>query len=70
MVIALDMFFMIENPNDFLNELYRILKKDGILVIDDGHQSRKKTKRKVMDSGIWEIVEERKDCLMCMKVLI
>jgi ubiquinone/menaquinone biosynthesis C-methylase UbiE len=62
------MFSMIENPNDFLNELYKILKKDGILVIDDGYQSRKKIMRKIMDLDIWEIVEERKDCLMCMKV--
>jgi ubiquinone/menaquinone biosynthesis C-methylase UbiE len=68
MVIALDMFFMIENPQAFLQELHRILKLDSILVIDDGHQSRKKTIKKLIDSGLWEIVEERKDCLMCMKI--
>ena len=67
MVFALDMFFMIENPTEFLKELSRISKKDGILVIDDGHQSRKKTKKKISDSGMWEIIEERRDCLKCKK---
>lgn len=67
-VVALDMFFMIENPTVFLKELSRICKKDGILVIDDGHQSRKKTKIKIINSGAWNIVEERKDYLKCKKV--
>lgn len=51
-VIALDMFFMIEQPAVFLKELSRICKPDGILVIDDGHQSRAKTKKKLEDAGI------------------
>ncbi len=66
-VIALDMFFMIEQPAAFLTELSRICKPDGILVIDDGHQSRAKTKMKLEDAGIWRIVEERKDHLKCKK---
>lgn len=51
-----------------MKELYRIRKKEGVLVIDDGCESRKKSIKEIMDSGIWEIVEERKDCLLCMKV--
>lgn len=66
-VVALDMFFMIEKPIDFLRELYRICKKDGVLVIDDGHQPRKKTKEKIATAGFWHIVEERKDVLICRK---
>lgn len=68
MVVALDMFFMVESPTEFLTELSRISKKDGILVIDDGHQSRAKTKKKLAVSGIWAIVEESKDHLKCKKV--
>ena len=67
MVIVLDVFFMIENPSLFLKEINRICKKDGILVIDDGHQSRKATIKKIKDSGLWEIIEERKDHLKCKK---
>ncbi|HEX3045654.1 MAG TPA: methyltransferase domain-containing protein [Bacillota bacterium] len=68
MVVALDMFFMVESPTEFLRELSRVSKKDGILVIDDGHQSRAKTKKKLAESGIWAIFEESKDHLKCKKV--
>lgn len=66
-VFALDMFFMVENPNAFLKELYRICKKDGILIIDDGHQSRESTKKKIIDSEVWDISEENKGFLKCKK---
>ena len=65
MVCAIDMFFIIKKPVDFLNEIRRILKSDGILVIDDGHQSRKETKKKIAGSGIFTIIEETKDHLKC-----
>ena len=64
-VCAIDMFWIIKKPTEFLTELRRILKRDGTLVIDDGHAPRKETKRKILDSGIWNIVEETKDHLKC-----
>ncbi len=65
MVCAIDMFFIIKKPAEFLNEIRRILKPDGTLVIDDGHQSRKETKKKLVGSGIFTIIEETKDHLKC-----
>ena len=62
-VCAIDMFFIIKKPTEFLAELNRITKSDGKLVIDDGHQSRSVTKTKILDSGFWEIVEETKELL-------
>jgi ubiquinone/menaquinone biosynthesis C-methylase UbiE len=62
---AIDMFFMLEEPTVFLTEAKRILKPDGTLVIDDGHQSRSATREKILASGLWDIVEERKDHLKC-----
>ena len=59
------MFWTIKKPTEFLTELSRILKRDGTLVVDDGHAPRKETKRKILDSGIWNIVEETKDHLKC-----
>jgi ubiquinone/menaquinone biosynthesis C-methylase UbiE len=67
-VVALDMFFMIEKPAVFLKELGRILKPDGTLVMDDGHQSRVMTKKKLKDAGIFKIVEESKDHLKCRRI--
>ena len=62
-VCAIDMFFIIKRPQEFLSEIQRILKPDGILIIDDGHQSRKETKQKIDRSGIFTIIEETKDHL-------
>lgn len=64
-VCALDMFFGIKEPAAFLSELKRITKPDGMLVIDDGHQPRTETKRKIAESGQWRIIEETSDHLKC-----
>jgi len=64
-ICAIDMFFIIKKPTEFLAELKRILKSDGTLVIDDGHQPRSVTKAKIFDSGLWDIVEETRDHLEC-----
>jgi len=62
---AIDIFFAINDPTAFLKELRRITDPKGFLIIDDGHQSRKETKRKITTSGYWEITEESKDHLKC-----
>ena len=49
-------------------ELQRITKRDDTLVVDDGHAPREETKKKILDSGIWNIVEETKDHLKCRPV--
>ena len=41
------------------------MKRNGILVIDDGHQPRSVTKQKIFDSGLWDIFEETSDHLKC-----
>ena len=69
-VCALNMFFNVRLPAEFLKELNRITKKDGVLVIDDGHQKREETKRKILESGYWDIIEENKDHLRCRPRLI
>jgi len=65
MVCAIDMFWIIKRPTEFLKELRRIIKQDGILVVDDGHQRRSVTKKKILNSGIWDIAEETRDHLKC-----
>jgi ubiquinone/menaquinone biosynthesis C-methylase UbiE len=64
-VFAIDMFFIIKKPTEFLTELKRIMKSDGTLVIDDGHQPRRVTKTNIINSGLWDIVEETSDHLKC-----
>ena len=67
-IIALDMFHMIEKPQEFFKEIYRLIKKKGVLIIDDGHQSRKETKNKIIDSGFWKIKKEMDGHLICIPI--
>lgn len=67
MVFALDMFFGVRQPTALLNELRRITRPDGVLVIDDGHQSRAKTLAKIQASGAWTVFEHNDDHLKCKK---
>ena len=64
-VCAIDMFFGVKEPTTFLGELKRIIKPEGILVIDDGHQPRKTTREKILASSYWDIWEETPDHLKC-----
>ncbi len=68
LVYALDMFHMIENADPFLNELNRITKKDGILILEDGHQKRELAREKVNNSGKWTIFEETERHIKCRPV--
>lgn len=65
---AVDMFHMIKDPVPFLQELHRLLKPDGVLIIDDGHQSRTETKMKMNQSKLWNIATESKDHLKCTPI--
>lgn len=67
-ICAIAIFYFIKNPGEFLGELKRITKSDGMLVIDDGHQTRGETKRKILESGHWDIWEETRDHLKCRPV--
>ena len=67
-IYVLDTFHMVKDTDQFLKELHRIIKKDGFLIIDEGHQSRDKAKIKIESSKVWNIVEESKDHLKCNPV--
>jgi len=58
LVYALDMFHMVSEPEPFLREIARICRSDGVLILEDGHQPRKRSKKKVEQCGLWKITEE------------
>ncbi len=64
-IYALDMFHMVKHPDILLTELHRMLKKNGRLIIEDGHQPRQESKRKIIGSKVWRISEELKGWLVC-----
>ncbi|MCD6347932.1 MAG: class I SAM-dependent methyltransferase [Bacteroidales bacterium] len=63
LIYALDIFHMIGNPNEFLNELHRLVKPNGIVILEDGHQKRSKTLNKVRKNNRWRIQSEEKKYL-------
>ena len=65
LIYALDMFHMVKDYKSFLLELNRIGKPNCVLILEDGHQSRKKSKEKVEKSGCWEIEKEHKKFMIC-----
>ena len=66
-IYALDVFHMIEQPQEFLTELSRLLKQDGIIIIEDGHQPRSETIQKIKNSGVLKIIQEGKFNVECKK---
>lgn len=67
-VYALDMFHMIEQPNEFLKELSRLVKIDGTIIIEDGHQPRTETIQRIKESGFLKIIQETKSHVKCQKL--
>jgi ubiquinone/menaquinone biosynthesis C-methylase UbiE len=67
-VIALDMFHMVEDTQSFLGELHRITKPTGILIIENGHQPREKARKKLVDSNLWKVAEENVHFMKCKPV--
>lgn len=68
-VCALDIFFGMGDPTAFLTELHRITKPKGFLIVDDSHQSRRESLRKIKESGYWSVAEESPDHLKCLSVI-
>ena len=66
MIYALEMFHMVKDHRAFLGELHRLLKSEGFLIIDDGHQTREESKAKIIASGLWEIVIDDKGYIKCL----
>ena len=68
LILALDMFHMIQDTNALLKEFTRILKPNGVALIEDGHQSREITKNKIIESGFFKITHETKGHVKCQLV--
>ncbi len=62
---ALDMFHAVRDPTAFLAEIRRFTKPGGALILEDGHQPREATRRKVLAAGGWRIEAETRWHLRC-----
>jgi ubiquinone/menaquinone biosynthesis C-methylase UbiE len=66
-VYALEVFHMIEDPKSFLAELSRLVKKDGIILLEDGHQPRAATIRKIKAAGNLSIQAQARFHVRCRR---
>lgn len=64
-VYALDMFHMIEQPTELIKELARIVTFQGLIIIEDGHQSRMSTIQKIKDSNLLCVFNQNKNHIVC-----
>lgn len=67
-IYALDMFHRISDAQLFFKELNRIIKQCGKLYIEDGHQSRERSLKKIKGSNLWEIEAKKETYLKCKAV--
>jgi len=58
LIYAIDMFHYVNQPQPFFRELYRIIKKEGHLYLEDGHQSRTNSLTKIAQSNLWQVKSE------------
>lgn len=54
-ICAFDMFHHIKDQDGFFKELHRVIKPQGMLYLDAGHQPMDAAKEKVHKSGLWQV---------------
>jgi len=64
-IYALDMFHRVDDPRSFFAELKRICKPSGRLILEDGHQKREDTLKKINQSEQWKVVEKKEKYVIC-----
>lgn len=65
-IYALDMFHHIKDSQPFLKELHRLLKSDGTLFIENGHQRLDAARQKINASGYWQIMTAQGKLFTCV----
>lgn len=64
LIYVLDAFHMVSDHRAFLGELHRLVKPSGRLILEDGHQPRKRTLRKISEALEWLVNEKHRRYLV------
>lgn len=68
LIYALDMFHMVSDPDALLKEFHRLIKANGKLILESGHQSKSLARQKIERTGLWKIMEEHSRFFKCKPI--
>lgn len=68
LIYAIDMFHMINEPQRLLQEWHRLVKQDGMIIIDYGRFSKNRTITEVKKSNLWKIEMQSKSDVKCTPI--
>lgn len=60
-VYALDMFHLVDDPAPFFENVHRLAKKDCLFYLEDGHQLRAETLKKIGTTDLWTVKAQNDD---------
>ena len=67
-VLLLDIYHDLSDPDSILKELYRVLKKNGYLSVDDHHLNDDEIKKKISSKGLFNFIERKDELFTFMKI--
>ena len=65
LIYSLDVIHMVPQPERYFAEMRRLIKADGVLVIDQGHLPKQEARERILHSGCWEIEKEEGHRFRC-----
>ena len=68
LIYALDMFHMVSDPDALLKEFHRLIKADGKLILESGHQPKSQAREKIERTGLWKIMQENTRFFKCKPI--
>jgi ubiquinone/menaquinone biosynthesis C-methylase UbiE len=60
LVIIFDVFHILNNQSDVLNELHRVLKQSGIMCFSDHHMKEEDILKKLSENGLFQLLKKGK----------
>jgi len=67
-VLLLDIYHNLSDPESILKELHRVLKKNGWLAFDDHHLKDDEIITKIISNGLFKFIERKDEVFTFMKV--
>lgn len=68
LVIIFDVFHILNNQNDVIKEIHRVLKRNGIMSFSDHHMKEEEILKKLSENGLFKLVKKGKMTFDFVKV--